>query len=307
MAALRLAFLGADRFAVPALDALVSAGHQVAAVYSQPPRPAGRKRKTRPTPVHERAQELGLDVRTPVSLGGAAEHESFAALGVEVAVAVAYGLIVPKAILAAPRLGCLNIHPSLLPRWRGAAPVARAILAGDTETGVSIIVMDEGLDTGPILAQTRVPMPARATTGGFEPELAVLGAAMLVEALDAYAAGWLEPRPQGDAGATYAHKFAKRDGAIDWTKPAGDLDRQVRALSPWPGAWFTLGDGTVRILDCEPVAGDGAPATLLDGEFTVACGEGALRLVTVQRAGKAAVAGADFLRGARLVPGEPVA
>jgi methionyl-tRNA formyltransferase len=308
MAALKLAFMGAADFAVPALDALAASDHRIAAVYTQPPRPAGRGRKERRTPVHDRAADLGLDVLTPLSLKDADEQARFAAFGLDAAVVVAYGLLLPAPILNAPRLGCLNIHPSLLPRWRGAAPVARAILAGDTETGVSIIVVDEGLDTGPILAQTTVPMPARATTGTFEPELAALGAGMLLEALAGYDAGAIEPRPQGEAGATYAHKFSKEDGRIDWTASPEEIDRQVRAMSPWPSAWFTLDEAAVRVLACEPAEGEGAPGTLLPGrDFAVACGTGALRLDRVQRAGKAAMSGADFLRGARLEAGTRLA
>ena len=307
MTALRLVFMGAADFAVPALDALADAGHDIAAVYTQPPRPAGRGRKERPTPVHLRARELGLEILTPVSLRGAAEQARFVALRSDVAVVVAYGLLLPPAILAAPRLGCLNIHPSLLPRWRGAAPVARAILAGDTETGVSIVKMDEGLDTGPVLAQTRVAMPDRAMTDAFEAELARLGAAMLVETLQAYDAGTIEPMPQDEAGATYAHKFAKQDGAIDWSRSADEIDRQVRALSPWPGAWFTLGEDTVRVLACELAEGKGAPGTLLVDGFVVACGTGAVELARVQRAGKAAMSGDAFLRGARLEAGDRLA
>jgi methionyl-tRNA formyltransferase len=307
MTALRLVFMGAADFAVPALDALADAGHDIAAVYTQPPRPAGRGRKERPTPVHLRARELGLEILTPVSLRGAAEQARFVALRSDVAVVVAYGLLLPPAILAAPRLGCLNIHPSLLPRWRGAAPVARAILAGDTETGVSIVKMDEGLDTGPVLAQTRVAMPDRAMTDAFEAELARLGAAMLAETLQAYDAGTIEPMPQDEAGATYAHKFAKQDGAIDWSRSADEIDRQVRALSPWPGAWFTLGEDTVRVLACELAEGKGAPGTLLVDGFVVACGTGAVELARVQRAGKAAMSGDAFLRGARLEAGDRLA
>ena len=299
--------MGAADFAVPALDALADAGHDIAAVYTQPPRPAGRGRKERPTPVHLRARELGLEILTPVSLRGAAEQARFVALRSDVAVVVAYGLLLPPAILAAPRLGCLNIHPSLLPRWRGAAPVARAILAGDIETGVSIVKMDEGLDTGPVLAQTRVAMPDRAMTDTFEAELARLGAAMLVETLQAYDAGTIEPMPQDEAGATYAHKFAKQDGAIDWSRSADEIDRQVRALSPWPGAWFTLGEDTVRVLACELAEGKGAPGTLLVDGFVVACGTGAVELARVQRAGKAAMSGDAFLRGARLEAGDRLA
>ena len=303
MPGLKLAFLGTADFAVPALQALVETDHQVISVYTQPPRPAGRGRKERRTPVHACAVELGLQVTTPTSLKDTDEQTAFAAIGLDAAVVVAYGLILPLPILKAPRLGCLNIHPSLLPRWRGAAPVARAILAGDEETGVSIIQMDEGLDTGPILAQRRVAMPPRATTGGFEAALAVQGAQMLIETLDGYASGAIDPVPQGEDGATYAHKFDKQDGHIDWTRPAEEIDRQVRAFSPWPSAWFDFGDSTVRVHAADPVDRSGAPGTLLDNGFTVACGEGALSLTKVQRAGKAAMDGADFLRGARLKPG----
>ena len=307
MARLRLAFMGAAAFAVPALDALAASGHEIAAVYSQPPRPAGRGRKERPTPVHARAAELGLPVATPASLKGVAEQEAFAALGLDAAVVAAYGLLLPPPVLAAPRLGCINLHPSLLPRWRGAAPAAHAILAGDGETGMTIIAMDAGLDTGPILAQRRVPMPPRATTASLEADLAVLGAAMLLEVLDAVDEGRAQPRPQGETGATYASKFAKDHGRLDWARPADALDRVVRALSPWPGAFFDLGGTTVKVLAAEPVAGSGAPGTLLDRGMTVACGEGALRLVEVQRAGKPATDGAAFLRGLRLEPGTVLA
>ena len=307
MARLRLAFMGAARFAVPALDALARAGHDIAAVYSQPPRPAGRGRKERPTPVHARAEELGLPVATPVSLKDPAEQAAFAALGLDAAVVAAYGLILPQAILSAPRLGCFNLHPSLLPRWRGAAPAAHAILSGDAETGMTIIQMDAGLDTGPILAQQRVPMPPRATTASLEDDLAALGAAMLLEVLDAAAQGAASPRAQGEDGATYASKFVKEDGRLDWSRPAEVLDRVVRALSPWPGAFFDLEDTTVKVLEAEPAEGSGAPGTLLDRDMTVACGAGALRLLTVQRAGKPATDGAAFLRGLRLEPGAKIA
>lgn len=307
MAALKLAFMGAAPFAVPALEALAASEHEMAAVYTQPPRPAGRGRKERPTPVHARADELGLTVTTPKTLSDADEQARFAALGLDAAVVVAYGLILPQPILEAPRLGCLNIHPSLLPRWRGAAPVARAILAGDAETGVSIILVDEGLDTGPILAQTTVGVPAHATTGDFEEELSHLSADMLITTLADYSDGKIEPRPQGEEGATYAEKFSKDDGLIDWTRPAAEIDRQVRALSPWPSAWFPFADSTVRVHACQPVDGNGTPGSLLQKDFVVACGEGALRLDKVQRAGKAAMAGADFLRGARLEPGAMIA
>jgi len=307
MARLRLAFMGAAGFAVPALDALAASGHEIVAVYSQPPRPAGRGRKERPTPVHARAAELGLTVATPVSLKGVAEQQAFAALGLDAAVVAAYGLLLPPPILTAPRLGCINLHPSLLPRWRGAAPAAHAILSGDAETGMTIIAMDAGLDTGPILAQQRVPMPPRATTASLEAELSVLGASMLLDVLDAVAEGRAEGRPQGDAGATYASKFAKNHGRLDWSRPAAELDRIVRALSPWPGAFFELGETTVKVLAAEPASGSGAPGTLHDRAMTVACGQGALRLIQVQRAGKPATDGASFLRGLRMEPGAALA
>jgi len=291
--ALRLAFMGAAAFAVPALDALAGAGHDIVCVYSQPPRPAGRGRRERPTPVHARASELGLPVVTPTSLRGAEQQAAFAALGLDVAVVAAYGLLLPRAILDGPRLGCVNLHPSLLPRWRGAAPAAHAILAGDSETGMTIMQMDEGLDTGPILAQARVAMPPRATTASLEAELA--------------GAGRAAPRPQGEEGATYAAKFAKENGLLDWSQSAAELDRRVRALSPWPGAFFALGETTVKVLAAEPMEGRGAPGTLLDRDMTVACGSGALRLVEVQRAGRPATDGAAFLRGLRLDPGAALA
>ena len=303
MTGCRLAFMGAAAFAVPALDALAASHHQIAAVYSQRPRPAGRGRKERPTPVHARALELGLQVRTPVSLRGAAEQAAFAALSLDVAVVAAYGLLLPAAILQAPRLGCVNIHPSLLPRWRGAAPAAHAILSGDAETGMTIMAMDEGLDTGPILAQRAVPMPPRATTASLEAELAVLGGAMLLDVLESLENGTASPRAQDNAAATYASKFAKDHGRIDWSQPAETLDRLVRAFSPWPGAFFDLADTTVKVLEAEPAVGSGLPGTLLDREMTVATGEGALRLIRVQRAGKPATDGASFLRGQRLEPG----
>jgi len=303
VAALSLAFMGAAAFAVPALEALAASRHTIACVYSQPPRPAGRGRQERPTPVHARAAELGLEVRTPPSLKGAAEQVDFAALRLDVAVVAAYGLLLPPAILGAPSLGCVNLHPSLLPRWRGAAPAAHAILAGDSATGMTIMQMDEGLDTGPILAQQTVPMPPRATTASLEAALAALGTTMLLDVLEELSEGRGDPRPQGEAGACYASKFAKEDGRLDWARPAAELDRVVRALSPWPGAFFALGETTVKVLAAEPAAGRGAPGTLLDRELTVACGEGALRLLEVQRAGRPTTDGAAFLRGLRLDPG----
>tara|TARA_Y100001934_G_scaffold28674_1_gene31210 strand:+ start:38496 stop:39395 length:900 start_codon:yes stop_codon:yes gene_type:complete len=299
--------MGAARFAVPELEALALSAHEIAAVYSQPPRPAGRGRKERPTPVHERADELGLAIHTPLSLKGEVEQDTFRGLNLDVAVVAAYGLLLPSAILEAPRLGCVNLHPSLLPRWRGAAPAAHAILSGDAETGMTIMQMDEGLDTGPILAQKAVPMPPRATTASLEDEMAELGATMLLQVLDDLAKGAASSRPQDNSQATYASKFAKDHGRIDWGKTSAVLDRKVRALSSWPGAFFTLGGTTVKVLEAEPVSGAGIAGTLLDQDMTVACGDGALRLVTVQRAGKPRTDGASFLRGLRLEPGARLA
>ena len=303
MAGLRLAFMGTAAFAVPALDALAGAGHRIAAVYTQPPRPAGRGQKPRPTPVHEAAGRLGLDVRTPKTLRDAAGQEAFAALACDAAVVVAYGLILPAPVLAAPRLGCVNIHPSLLPRWRGAAPIPRTIEAGDRETGVTIMLMDEGVDTGPVLLVARMAVPGRATAGELHDTLAGLGARLVVEALDGLAAGGITPQPQPDEGATYAAKLDRAETGLDWSRPVIELDRQVRACSPRPGARFRIGGQAVRVLAAEPAEGEGAPGTLLAADFTVACGAGALRLLTVQAPGRGATGGADYLRGARLEAG----
>ena len=293
--------MGAARFAVPALEALAASGHEIACVYSRPPRPAGRGRRLRAAPVAQRAEELGLPLRTPATLAG--EEAEFAALGVEVAVVAAYGLLLPPPLLAAPPLGCVNLHPSLLPRWRGAAPIAHAILAGDRETGMTVMRMDAGLDTGPILAQRRLPLPPRATAAALEAQLARLGAAMAVEALAALAAGRARPRPQPDQGATYAARLSRADGRLDWRRPAEALDRQVRAFSPWPGAFTQAGAIAVKVLEAHPAAGHGPPGQLLDRQLTVACGTGALRLVKVQRPGRPATDGPAFLRGLRLPPG----
>ncbi len=303
MPPLRLAFMGTAAFAVPALAALAAARHEIVRVYTQPPRPAGRGHKPRPTPVQVAAERLGLAIDTPRSLRDADAQDAFAALGCDAAVVAAYGLILPRAVLDAPRLGCVNIHPSLLPRWRGAAPIPRTIEAGDRETGVTIIVMDEGVDTGPVLAVERIAVPARADAGQLHDMLADLGARLMVATLDDFASGRIAPRPQGDAGATYAAKIDKAECMIDWTRPAEALDRLVRAFSPTPGARFMLGGEPIKLLAAEPTAASGAPGTVLDADFTVACGEAALRLNRVQRPGRAAVSGADFLRGARLAPG----
>ncbi len=299
--------MGTAPFALPALEAVVNAGHDVAAVLSRPPRPAGRRLQPRPTAVHVRALDLGLAVATPPSLRGDDVVSWFRTLEADVAVVAAYGLILPRDILEAPRLGCINLHPSLLPRWRGAAPAAHAILHGDRETGLTVFRMDEGLDTGAILAQVPVPVPARATTESLEAGLASLGASRLPGLLARLEALQEQSVPQDAASATYAGKFSREDGRIDWRLGARELDRRVRAMAPRPGAFFTAPSGDVGILEAEPAPGGGAPGTLLDRTPAVACGTGALRLVKVRAAGRTAADGASWLRGARLEPGTRLA
>ena len=306
MSRLRLAFLGTPDFAVPCLAALAAAGHEIACVYCQPPRPAGRGQKTRASAVQAHAQSHGWPLRTPVSLKDPAIEANFAALALDAAVVVAYGLILPAAMLRAPRLGCFNLHASLLPRWRGAAPIQRAILAGDRQTGVTIMQIDEGLDSGPIVLSQAVPIGPRTTAEELHDRLATLGANLMVEALDRVDGGHLRPLAQPAERVTYAAKLGRGESRLDWRRPALELDRQVRALSPWPGAVAALPDHKeVKVLAAEPVAGrpGAAPGTLLDGRLTVACGSGALRLTRVQRPGKGALAAADFLRGFPLAPG----
>ncbi len=309
MTSLRLAFMGTPEFSVPALHALSRAGHDIAAVYCQPPRPAGRGHKIQKSPVQRAAEGLGLPVRVPRSLKQPAEQQDFAALDLDIAVVVAYGLILPSPILQAPRLGCLNIHASLLPRWRGAAPIQRAVLAGDSETGITIMQMDEGLDTGAMLLQEATSIGPTDTSADLHDRLAEIGARMIVAALDAAAKGSLTPEPQDDAAASYAAKLSKQDGAIDWSRPATHLDAAIRALTPWPGAWFMLNGEMIRIRRAAVLGIDdaSAPGTLLDDDFSVRCGEGALRLERVQRAGKPEADGDAVLRGLRLSLGTVLA
>jgi len=299
MSSLRLAFMGTPDFAVPALRALAEAGHEIAAVYSQPPRPAGRGQQAKPSPVHAMAAERDWPVRTPESLKDPVAQRDFAALALDAAVVVAYGLLLPPPILAAPRLGCLNIHASLLPRWRGAAPIQRALLAGDAETGITIMQMEAGLDTGPILAQRAVPIGATDTAATLHDTLAALGAEMIVAALRDLSDGTLAARPQPDEGATYAGKLSRAEARLDWRHPAMDLERQVRAFAPWPGAHFALNGETVKVLTAEADLNQSraAPGTVLDDRLTIACGDGALRPTRVQRGGRAACDTAAFLRG----------
>jgi methionyl-tRNA formyltransferase len=296
---LRVVFMGTPDFALPAFAALIAAGHEIACAYTRAPRPAGRGRRLRPSAVHARAEAAGIPVRTPATLKEAGAQHAFAALAADVAVVAAYGLILPRAVLAAPRLGCINIHASLLPRWRGAAPIPRAILAGDTETGITIMRMDEGLDTGPILLQRSVSI-GDDDAGALHDRLAALGAELVVEALARLAAGTLAATPQAN-DATYAARLTAEDEALDWTLPAPELARRVRALSPRPGARFTLGGEPWKVLAARATDDGGVPGTVLDRCLTVACGEGALRLVRVQRPGRTAMAAEDALRG-RPVP-----
>lgn len=290
--------MGSPEFAVPTLAALVEAGHEILCVYSQPPKPAGRGKALRPTAVHAWAEVQGLPVRTPASLKSAEAQAEFAALRADAAIVVAYGLILPKAVLEATRLGCFNLHGSLLPRWRGAAPMQRAIEAGDAETGVQVMAMEVGLDTGGIYATARTPLAPDDTTGTLHDRLAKLGAALMVESLPKIATGTLPCIPQAQEGITYAAKIDRAETQIEWTKPAEVLDRAIRAFAPFPGAWCLLPDGArAKILLCRAEEGSGAPGTVLDDRLLIACGQGALRLLKVQREGKGALDAPDFLRG----------
>ena len=295
---MKIVFMGTPAFSVPVLEALV-AGHEVACVYTQPPRPAGRGKADRPGPVHQRAVELGLAVRHPQSLRTAEAQAEFAALGADIAVVVAYGLILPQVVLDAPRLGCLNIHASLLPRWRGAAPIHRAIMAGDDETGVCIMQMDAGLDTGPVLLREATPIGAEETTADLHDRLSAMGAALIVQALAALP---LPATPQPSDGVTYAAKIDKTEARIDWTRPADQVDRLIRGLSPFPGAWCDMGGERVKLLRCRVAKGQGAPGQVT-GPLTIACGEGAVEVTLAQREGKRAMAPADFLRGFQMPNG----
>ena len=303
MSRLRLAFMGTPDFARIALEALLAAGHEIAAVYSQPPRPSGRGQKPRPSPVQALAEERGLPVRTPLSLKESAEQAAFATLGLDAAVVAAYGLILPAAILRAPRLGCLNIHASLLPRWRGAAPIQRAILAGDAETGVTIMQMDEGLDTGPMLMSERVPITPTDTAGSLHDRLAGAGATLIVQALERIAAGALGATPQPAEDVTYAAKLTREEERLDWRRPAGELARQIRAFNPAPGAWCEIAGERIKVLSAETLSLSGKSGTVLDERLTIACAQGSLRLLRVQRPGKAVIDSASFLRGFRLTAG----
>lgn len=298
---MRIVFMGTPEFSVSVLDALVGAGHEIAAVYSQPPRPAGRGKKDRPSPVHARAEALGLEVRTPVSLKTAEAQAEFAALDADVAVVVAYGLILPQAVLDASLRGCLNIHASLLPRWRGAAPIHRAIMAGDAQTGVCIMQMEAGLDTGPVLLRDVLDIGAQETTAQLHDRLSVMGAGLIVEALARL--DDLEPEVQPEAGVIYAAKIDKAEARIDWARPAVEVDRLIRGLSPFPGAWFELDGVRVKVLGSRTVDGVGAAGAVIDDALYVACGEGAVALTRLQKAGKGAQDVDVFQRGMQIAVG----
>lgn len=290
---MKVVFMGTPDFSVPALEALAAA-HEVVCVYSQPPRPAGRGKKDRPSPVQARAEALGIPVRHPVSLKGAAEQAEFAALGADVAVVVAYGLILPQAVLNAPRHGCLNIHASLLPRWRGAAPIHRAIMAGDAETGICIMQMEAGLDTGPVLLREATAIGPEETTGALHDRLSTMGARLILQALDRLTE--LRPDPQPEDGVTYAAKIDKAEARVDWSAPAAEVDRLIRGLSPFPGAWCEVAGERVKLLGSRLAEGQGAPGQVLGG-LRIACGSGAVETTLAQREGKRAMAPEDFLRG----------
>ena len=299
---MRIIFMGSPDFAVPSLEALVAAGHEVVAAYCQPPRPAGRGKGERPTAVQVAAGRMEIPVRTPKSLRNAEAQAEFAALGADLAVVAAYGLILPKPILEAPRGGCVNVHASLLPRWRGAAPIQRAILSGDEVTGVTIMQLDEGLDTGPMLLKRELRI-GNKNAGQVTEELARLGASALIDWL----ADPTPPEPQPEQGATYAPKIAKAEARIDWSRTADEISRQVRAFAPAPGAWFEARGERVKLLDAEAVDGSGPAGTVIGEPLVVACGEDAIHCRTVQRAGKGAMAAEELLRGFAIPEGTVLA
>jgi methionyl-tRNA formyltransferase len=289
---MRIVFMGSPEFAVPSLDALVEGGHEIVCAYTQPPRPAGRGKADRKTAVHERAEQLGIEVRTPRTLRNEEEQERFRALDADLAVVAAYGLILPKPILEAPRQGCINIHASLLPRWRGAAPIQRAILAGDKITGITLMQMDEGLDTGPMLLRRELDICSKNAAQVTE-KLAGLGATMLVDWLNKPTA----PQAQPGDGVIYASKIDKSEARIDWTRSAEQIDRQVRAFNPVPGAWFEANGERIKLLAAEVVSGSGAAGEVLDDHSTIAVADGAVRPLQVQRAGRAPMSADELLRG----------
>ncbi len=304
---LRVIFMGTPAFACPTLSEIMGQGHDVVACYTRSPAPAGRGMDVTQSPVHQMAERLGIPVLTPRTLKTAEAQAEFAALGADVAVVVAYGHILPRAVLDAPELGCLNLHGSLLPRWRGAAPIQRAVMAGDAQTGVMVMRMEEGLDTGPIAMAERLDIGPDMTSGEVHNRMMGLGADLMARALAALSREALSFTPQAEAGVTYAHKIEKAEARIDWSRPAGALRDHIRGLIPFPGAFFEadLGQGPtrVKVLRAAPAEGAGAPGTVLDEALTIACGTGALRLIEVQRAGKGRMSAREFQRGAGLKPG----
>ncbi|WP_367281125.1 methionyl-tRNA formyltransferase [Sneathiella sp.] len=301
---MRLGFMGTPAFSAHILKALIGSPHEVACVYSQPPRPAGRGKKLMPSAVHQLAEVEGIPVRTPVSLKSSEVQAEFAKLNLDAAIVVAYGLILPQAILDAPTYGCLNLHASLLPRWRGAAPIQRAIMAGDEETGIAVMQMEAGLDTGPVLSEARVPITTETTAGSLHDELADAGATLLIQTLERLGDSDLVATPQTTGGVTYAEKISKSEAAIDWGRSAIDLNRHIRGLNPVPGAYFEYRGQRIKLLATTPVEGRGKPGEALDDQLTIACGKGALKLVTLQPAGKGAMDAAAFLNGRPIAKGE---
>lgn len=301
---LRVIFMGTPDFSVPTLRAVAEAGHDVAAVYTQPPRPAGRRGlETMPSPVQREAERLGVQVRVPASLRSAEAQGAFRDLRADVAVVVAYGLLLPEPVLEGTLLGCLNGHASLLPRWRGAAPIQRAVMAGDAETGMTIMKMEKGLDTGPVGLARKVVIGPDMTAGELHDEMSALGAGLMVDALAAQEAGTLAFTPQPEAGVTYAHKIDKAETRIDWARPAQEVHNHVRGLSPVPGAWCEASGERLKVLRSALAPGEGEPGTVLDLGLTVACAGGAVRLVEVQKAGGRPMSAQDFLRGSKLTKG----
>jgi len=298
---MRIVFMGTPEFSVEVLKALHEAGHEIVAVYSQPPRRAGRGKKERPSPVQICAERLGLEVLTPLNFKDDLDRAAFAAHNADVAVVVAYGLILPQAVLDIPKLGCLNIHASLLPRWRGAAPIQRAIMAGDEHTGVCIMQMEAGLDTGPVIDCRETGISAEDTAASLHDRLASIGAGLIVEVLSA---GRFSAKPQPEVGVTYAAKIDKSEAKVDWGQPAEAVDRLIRGISPFPGAWCEMKGERVKLLGSALAAGSGEAGVALDDDFTIACGQGAVRLTTLQRAGKGPMAAGDFARGFPLLKGE---
>jgi methionyl-tRNA formyltransferase len=304
---MRLIFMGTPVFAVPTLIELAAAGHEIAAVYTRAPKPAGRGMELQPTPVEREAKRLGLPVLTPATLKSAEAQAAFRAHNADAAVVIAYGLILPKPILEAPRLGCFNVHASLLPRWRGAAPINRAIMAADGESGVTIMQMNEGLDTGAMAMADRVAIGADMTAGDLHDALARLGAHLMQRTLVAAGRGSLALTPQPEAGVTYATKISKDETRINWTKPWNQVHDHIRGLSPFPGAWFELDGVRIKALRSTKGEGKGAAGTVLDDRLTIACGDGAVRLIQVQRAGKQPMQAEEFLRGTPVKTGSAVA